>query len=608
MTDCICPVDGYCQRYRREMTGRVREICNGVGIASHKAEIYKATWRQLSGKSQSECAWRGEASGELLECGSCPTGTKIKVFECGVHGNCTIAKSAGVACCKGCSDFLPRGVIGGKLVKRFDEHNLSPSTPGKRFNTSIVAEGDGYILAYRTGWKGSEINLIRLDAYFAPVGDSWQLSLSHSRANYGREDPRLFWHNDRVHVAYIGVTSNSGKVATSVLYARLTEDLQVEEVFYPHLPERHMWEKNWSMFSHGGTLYATYAIAPHRILRIDGNHAEFAYESIMPAPWHGGEMRGGASPILIGNEFWHVFHDRIMVAGVKTYRAGIYTFTNKPPFRVQRFIAEPIMVADGATRPGDQYCACVFPCGAVVDGDDLVISSGVHDRWTELQRFSIADLESRMRRIGPPAWWAMRTSSDDTGIFASVAGSNEYSLPDDMSGWKVLDVGGHVGSFAYAARERGAAVVHCYEPYAPSADLLEQNAAKLGNVTVFREAMGVGTGCGRHPAASEVEHSGGWTVIPGEGDVPIIGLDTAIERLGEVDLLKIDCEGGEWPAFAGVKDMSRVKAIVGEWHNYSWNGRQWRPEDLAGLLEPHGFKVEFTPQPCGWGLFKARRP
>lgn len=397
---CDCQVDGFCARYQRDMAGRLRQICRGENISPAKAEVYRANWRSLVPiETQTTCAYLGDATGRTIKCGSCKGGVKIKVFECGKLGECTISKATeGLPTCAGCQHAIPRSTTGGTLLKRFDEHTLAPGGKGKRFNASLIEDPTtpgGYLLAYRDGWAGSDIHLHRLASDLSPVGGPWRLELRHSKAAYGREDPRLFIHNDRVHVAYIGVVGGR-KVRTNVLYARLTEDLRVEQAFYPHLAGRNAWEKNHSPVSCGGNLYAIYSIAPHRIIQWDGDSARHAFQTPNHMKWQGGEMRGGAAPILVGNHYWHFFHDRIEVAGVRTYRTGVYEFESAPPFRITRYIPEPIMVAKPGTRPEGQYCDCVFTCGVVLRERDFVTSSGIHDRHTELHRFSRDELENQM--------------------------------------------------------------------------------------------------------------------------------------------------------------------------------------------------------------------
>lgn len=502
--------------------------------------------------------------------------------------------------------------------RTLNERNLHPGSPGLRFNPSLIEWRGGYLFAWRSGWAGSDIYLTHMDREFAPHGPPIRLELFHPRqANYGREDPRLFLFRGRLHVSYIGVEGYNGRVLrTSQLYARIGDDLRVEQVFAPRYARRNAWEKNWSFFEHGGQLYAVYSIAPHRIVRVDGERVELAHETPTPLPWKGGEMRGGAAPVLVGDEWWSFFHDRVEENGFRTYRAGLYTFEDRPPFRVQRMIAGPLLVADPRDKPGDQYAAVIWPGGAVRDGDDWVLACGVHDRWSRLERFAHADLEGRLRRFTPPGGFRWRDSAD-LDIYSSVAGADEYGMATlDLQGKAVLDVGGHIGTAAARARECGAALVHSYEPQPESFGLLAHNALEVGGVLALNAAVGPCAGAGRFPPAAEVEHSGGWSVVPGKGPVRVVSLDEAILRLaheaptGRVGLLKLDCEGCEWASLQAAARLDLVDAIAGEWHEYTDGaGRKWTAADLAGLLEPHGFTVEVSPPAPGatWGLFRALR-
>lgn len=319
-------------------------------------------------------------------CDTCGGRVKLKVFACALHTACTPENQLeGLHCCKICPDNRPiqapqpasprlqlapwnahGGIAPSKLVARFDEKNLAPEIAGLRFNSSIIDYEDGYLFSFRTGWAGSMICLVRLDKAFQPVGDAWQLDLTRSEAGFGREDARLFRFNGRIHVAYVGVVRPRGKIKTNMLYARLGNDLRVEANFFLRIPNRSEWVKNISFFDFNGTLFAIYSIAPHRILRVEGEQASWAYETPTPAPWRSGEMRGGASPVLVGDEWYHWFHARREANRHRIYQMGCYTFTNKPPFHITRITPTPLMEADPKTKPEGQYCSCIFPCGSVL--------------------------------------------------------------------------------------------------------------------------------------------------------------------------------------------------------------------------------------------------
>jgi hypothetical protein len=53
----------------------------------------------------SPCLHRGESTRQQ-ECDSCAGKTRIKIFACAIHGECTIGKKLeSLACCAGCKDY-----------------------------------------------------------------------------------------------------------------------------------------------------------------------------------------------------------------------------------------------------------------------------------------------------------------------------------------------------------------------------------------------------------------------------------------------------------------------------------------------------------------------
>jgi predicted GH43/DUF377 family glycosyl hydrolase len=354
---------------------------------------------------------------------ACPLNNPQRhVRQCEIHGPCVREpRAVDARLCQTCGDYaagtrpiVPVAQPVESLVAKFDEFNSHPGFPGKRFNPAMIPWGEGYALLWRSGWAGSNLFISYLDSDFKPRGMPIPLKINHPRAKYGREDPRFFTFRDKLHVSFSGVESVDGKIFTNCLYARLDESFQVEEVFYPVIQGRKSWEKNHVFFEHEGQLHAVYTTSPHRILKIDGEKTAWAYQTQAPLPWRvDGEIRGGVSPVRVGDEWWHFFHSRIECdLGVeqmakyystpkpdgssRQYCMGLLTFEAEPPFRILRITPEPIMWADWETKPRDQYCAAVFPCGAVRAGDEWLISMGIHDRWAEIHRFSHAGLESKL--------------------------------------------------------------------------------------------------------------------------------------------------------------------------------------------------------------------
>lgn len=513
--------------------------------------------------------------------------------------------------CKGCGPSCPgfRSEESSHTWLQFDHENLAPGEPGIRFNAGLLPWKDGYLLAWRDNERNSRVWLSCLDVAFRPTGTPLLLQLKHAEAEHSQEDPRLFLFRGVPHVMFVGAASRNSVLRTSVLYARLDPTtLQAEEVFYPHYEGRNFWEKNWGFFEHEAQLYAVYSISPHVILKIDGDKAVPAYETPTLATWPTGELRGSTPPMRVDDEYWAFYHSSVArhlkgVPGHRVYDVGLYTFNPSPPFRVRRITLEPFLTADQSTRPAGQSKSVVFPCGAICRGKDIVLSAGVHDRWIELLGYKRQELEQKLAEISPPEWWSLNEQLvQDWDIWSSVAGRDEYGLARfELQDAAVLDVGAHIGSFVYAANQRGAKVIHCYEPEPGSFQHLAKNAKMFENVRVHQAAVGGYISDASFRITDKLTQP---EVVP--LDKAILDL-AAVSPSGKVDLLKIDCERGEWPAFREAKRLDLVERIVGEWHRAFWEGRWWGPEDLPTLLEPHGFVVSYPLAAGTHGEFTAVR-
>lgn len=260
-------------------------------------------------------------------------------------------------------------------------------------NPSIHQHAGKTYLAYRRGWGGGRIVLAELDEKTI----LWQRELKlplRGRADKAHEDPRLFTFNGSLHVSYTGCTKRERVTVASVCYARLSDSGDVLADYQPAFAHAQPQEKNWSFFEHAGNLYAVYAIAGHRrILRIDGEQAELAHDYQQELPFAGGEPRGGASPVLHNGQWYAFFHG---VAGDGTdriYTAGLYTFDAEPPFRIRRFIRQPLLLPNVSERPVPTVPHCIYPAGALRQGNEWIVSLGYYDHYCELAGFDAAALE-----------------------------------------------------------------------------------------------------------------------------------------------------------------------------------------------------------------------
>lgn len=144
-------------------------------------------------------------------------------------------------------------------------------------------------------------------------------------------------------------------------------------------------------------------------------------------------------------------------------------------------------------------------------------------------------------------------------------------------GMNIIDVGGHIGCYSIMAADgigpKGR--VFAFEPHVGNACLLERNAAINGfeeRVKVVRLAVGDTDGWGKLCLDAADDGSSRLVFGADQGDrlspVRITALDSYFrgEAWPRIDLIKMDIEGSETAALAGMKELSRrnpdVKLIV----------------------------------------------
>ena len=251
--------------------------------------------------------------------------------------------------------------------------------------------------------------------------------------------------------------------------------------------------------------------------------------------------------------------------------------------------------------------------------------------------------------------WTFRPGTLDRTIFDGVVGLDEYRLPerfepDDV----VVDVGAHIGSFAYAVVLRGGKHVWSIEPdrtnYARAAGHLkpyvDRGCVRLLHAAVWRSDPnddelrfdGYHTVPQSYPGMEGIVNTGGGSVVWGFGEpVAKIAFDDVVDlatNRGErrVRLLKLDCEGAEWPIVLTSRRLHLIDEIVGEFHelggpfpeigeNRPSNAHVFHSDRVAGFtieelvrfLRDAGFCVTYSRHvrpgggPQGLGLFFATR-
>lgn len=187
---------------------------------------------------------------------------------------------------------------------------------------------------------------------------------------------------------------------------------------------------------------------------------------------------------------------------------------------------------------------------------------------------------------GAGAQMAYRLDTNDWNTLVSCLNEDEYGLAALTfdPGAVLVDVGAYAGGICIGlALDNPGVHVIAVEPLPANVELIADNIARnaLGErITLLPMAVAAPgtrrttirwafdeTESGRHH-----RYVGNSTLAPAEGAqhalVDCVTLtDLVVLAGGLIDLLKVDCEGGEYPLFADAAALPGVGAIVGEYHD-----------------------------------------
>lgn len=180
-------------------------------------------------------------------------------------------------------------------------------------------------------------------------------------------------------------------------------------------------------------------------------------------------------------------------------------------------------------------------------------------------------------------------------IARSIWGDCEYDVKGFVPrpGWKVVDIGANVGVYAMLAASRGARV-DSYEPHPDSVHYLKLNTERLP--VVVHQAAVVGTPAESvalfiHPERDTrnsvlAKEVGTGDALEQRIDAPAVTLDDALSE--PCDLLKVDCEGGEFDIFAnGGQALGNARRIIAEVHRTLGDPEQALADVRAAGFDAH---------------------
>ena len=150
----------------------------------------------------------------------------------------------------------------------------------------------------------------------------------------------------------------------------------------------------------------------------------------------------------------------------------------------------------------------------------------------------------------------------------------DYSPAIKVSGTvRVLDIGANVGAFSiFAAYKWPGCIVHSYEPDPKNFKYLSRNCD--GWSFPHNQAVGLGDTATLYFGRNGLCGSTFAEPEGSTGSVEVECLDASL--LPEADIVKIDCEGAEWPILYTSQRLHQVDAIFGEYLMVEYHSEEAR--------------------------------
>lgn len=201
----------------------------------------------------------------------------------------------------------------------------------------------------------------------------------------------------------------------------------------------------------------------------------------------------------------------------------------------------------------------------------------------------------------------LRTRTSDRNVFNDLWLDRVYDF--DMDAWAgfttIIDIGAHIGMFTMlgALRSPDARII-ALEPEASNVTILRRNVDQnslQARVTVL--AMGIAPAIGTMPlyvSRTRGEQNSSFHHVKDGAimEMPVTTLEhvLASQHIQECDLLKINCEGGEYEMLYRLPSdlFPRIKRMVINYHLFSPNPTH-HPQALSTFLESQGYDIERRP-------------
>jgi FkbM family methyltransferase len=613
------------------------------------------------GFARSACLYRGRPAGQAPLAHDRDQGAPVELFSCGIHGECTETRVAeGVECCATCPHFWPRNdspaasgtpensvatmveVLRGprrewpedwpywgttleahRLLAAEFREQMPPYPTGKYRGRGIVILGGGpffpgvYVTVRMIRHFGCQLPIeVWHHGQREPVIRPWLEALGatcvdlDARVNAATPPPRL-------HGAW------ASKVF-AIMNSSFEEVLYLDSDCYPLVDVDRLFDLNrhgtifWHDFPVGeqNIHWHIHPTLPVKIPEVNSGQLLLdksrSWQALLFAQWWieraDYSFRHGLGDQDILRGVWSCLHQPVTVfASAPAVATSISLICYGPDGTTPYFVH----------RVTDKLRLSCLPIVTTAAGEIGLYRSGAIAGEPQFQAefpgeslaFDFLE-EFKQRFARDPV--RFRPQTVDALIWDEVTVHNVYGLPRKLSSGSVLiDVGAHIGSFTHFALQRGADHVWAFEVDPDNLAKCAENLEIWGNKVTLR-AQAVWSSGGRAgfiPSPRDITTTG--RVIAGGEVVETVALDDILEEASAgnrpVYMLKLDCEGSEWPILFASKRLALCENIVGEYHCCEWEGKRRGPDDLCRVLEGHGFAVCTLPSSEHLGLFWATR-
>lgn len=286
-----------------------------------------------------------------------------------------------------------------RVISRVPVRNIHRLGPAGLFNGCLFRNCKQVLFSARTKGFPSSTFLYNPseDLLFC---DPKEVKLPSTFEYCSVEDMRMFTHLGSTFASFTLAGQTEKGWLCQMLLGQINEARELVCVNAIPSPAKSHVEKNWVFFSCGGKLFCVYYPVPHIVYEVKlDNGVPSLGDKWEASNWKSADLmenaRGGASPVRVGDEFYHFYHTQHRHGHGVAYQVGLYTFEACPPWDIKRTIKGPLL----SMVPSKRELDCIFPVGAALEGEKWHLSCGIQDHETMAITLDYQDLERMLTKV-----------------------------------------------------------------------------------------------------------------------------------------------------------------------------------------------------------------